>query len=325
MSEMQVSGGTGAKAPNTGATQDLGRECSVCGASASVEFLKAPDRFHWRTELYRLVRCGKCSYIRLADPPPFEDLHLHYDDDYHRAIVGAGEGLGRWARQRKVISSIKRRGNLLDIGCSSGGFLATMMGAPWTLFGIEMEASTAERARRRTGAQVFAGDALEAPFASGTFDVITCFDVLEHVYDLRQFLDKIHRWLKPGGIFYTMVPNIDSWEFRIFRSYWYGLELPRHISHFSPKSLQHLMNSFGFEAVFVETQPTNYMERSVDYLRSALLQRLGVSPISQAQRHRASIPSRAFRKAMRLSLFNPFGHVASVAGRGASMEAVFRK
>jgi SAM-dependent methyltransferase len=320
-----VSAGTGTEGRDTKAMQGVCGECPTCGTGVNADLLRAPDRFHWRPELYRLVRCQKCSYVRLVDPPAFEDLHLHYDEHYHRAIMAAGEGPGRWARQHKVISSIKRGGALLDIGCSSGGFLAALAGAPWTLFGIEIEASAAERARRRTGAQVFVGDVVKAPFACATFDVITCFDVLEHVYNPRQFLDKIHGWLKPGGIFYTMLPNIDSWEFRVFRSYWYGLELPRHISHFSPMSLRHLMASFGFEEVFVETRPTNYIERSVDYLICALLQRLGVSPIPQAQRGHASVPARALRKALRLCLFNPLGYAASVAGRGASMEAVFRR
>jgi hypothetical protein len=85
------------------------------------------------------------------------------------------------------------------------------------------------------------------------------------------------------------------------------------------------MASFGFEEVFVETRPTNYIERSVDYLRCGLLQRLGVSPTPQAQVSRVSIPRRALRKALRVSLFNPFGYVASTVDRGASMEAVFRR
>lgn len=320
-SEMRVSATVGINPHG----HNLNRICRACGAGLSAEFLNAPDRFHWRPEMYGLARCEDCGYVGLTALPPLEDLPFHYDEDYHQAIAAAGEGTGRWVHQRAVISSLKRGGALLDIGCSSGGFLTAMMGGAWTLFGIEIEPSTAEKARRRTGAQVFAGNFADAPFSPGTFDVITCLDVLEHIYDLEAFLRKAHAWLKPQGIFYTILPNIDSWEFRMFQSYWYGLELPRHVSHFSPKSLRRLMASFGFSEVFVKSQSTNYVERSVDYVRCALIEKLGVSPTPQARRSRSNLPLRALRKAFRLCLFNPFGYVASMVGQGASIEAAFKK
>jgi 2-polyprenyl-3-methyl-5-hydroxy-6-metoxy-1,4-benzoquinol methylase len=102
-----------------------------------------------------------------------------------------------------------------------------------------MEASTAEKARARTGASVFVGDAVAAPYLPNTFDVITSFDLLEHVYSPREFLTKVFEWLKPGGIYYAMMPNIASWEARLFRTYWRA-ELPRHLFHFSPDSLRYL-------------------------------------------------------------------------------------
>ena len=52
-------------------------------------------------------------------------------------------------------------------------------------------------------------------------------------------------WLKPGGIFYVLVPNVDSAEARVFRSYWHGLEMPRHLFHYSPASLKFLAESAG--------------------------------------------------------------------------------
>ena len=60
------------------------------------------------------------------------------------------------------------------------------------------------------------GDILEAPFPPESFDVITCFDVLEHLYEPRQVMTQGGKWLKPGGIFYVLVPNIDSAEARVF-------------------------------------------------------------------------------------------------------------
>jgi len=254
-------------------------------------------------------------------------MSVHYDKEYHQAITMAGEGsaFDRWRRQREHILRQKQSGAVLDLGCSSGGFLGTMKGKSWKLFGIEMEASTAEKARQATGAEVFVGDVIDAPFRAGSFDVITCFDVLEHVYDPREFLGKVRQWLKPGGIFYVMLPNIESWEMRMLRTYWYGLELPRHLFHFSPRSLRYIMNALSFREVELATPPTSYLERSAGYVVSAALESVGFSPAPQSQQRRFSFPERALRKALRLTLVACFAQLAAVAGSGPSIEAIFRK
>jgi 2-polyprenyl-3-methyl-5-hydroxy-6-metoxy-1,4-benzoquinol methylase len=301
--------------------------CPLCGSGEVSDFLLAPDRFHMRPELYDLTRCSSCSCVWLASPPTPQEMSRHYDEDYHEAITKAGEGDAeiRWKGSRELIARHKIGGSILDIGCSSGGFLSTMKSPAWKLYGIEMESSTAERARKNTGAEVFTGDAMDALFAPESFDVVTTFDVLEHVYQPQQFLTKIKQWLKPGGIYYTMLPNIDSWEARMLGSYWYGLELPRHLFHFSPKSLAKLMKSLGLVEVSIKTNQASYLEYSAGYVCGSLVQKLGGSPTPLAKAVRPSLPFRAFRKALRLSVLAPFGKIASVAGSGASMEAVFAK
>jgi SAM-dependent methyltransferase len=301
--------------------------CPLCGGTQVFDFLTAPDRFHLRRELYSLVRCSSCSCVWLASPPKPEEMSLHYDEDYHKTIAAGGENSApnRWQRERDRISSYKSGGAILDIGCSSGGFLGTLKGGSWELYGIEMEASMAAKAKSATGAEIFVGDAVDAPFATESFDVVTCFDVLEHVYHPREFLTKILQWLKPGGILYTILPNIDSWESRMFGSYWYGLELPRHTFHFSPRSLRRVMTELGFQEGCVNTARTSYVERSVGYVCSALLEKVGFSPVPQSKPRPQSLPGKAVRKAMRMTLLSLFGQMASLAGAGASMEAVFIK
>jgi SAM-dependent methyltransferase len=302
--------------------------CPLCGCGQVADFLAAPDRFHWRKPMHRLTRCQSCNGVWLANPPKPEEMGLHYTEDYHKAIVAAGEGsaASRWKNQVKMISQHKPAGgSILDIGCSSGGFLSTLNKSSWELYGIEMEESTAERARATTGARVFVGDAIEAPFLPASFDVITCFDVLEHVYSPRQFLTKVLYWLKPGGIFYALMPNIDSWESRVFGTHWFGLELPRHLSHFSPRSLRYLMTDLGFEEVCVRTPADSYMERSVRYVWSTMIEKMGFSPTPQANPKPLSLPYRAIYKGLRLVVVKPLAHLASSANAGPSMEVVFRK
>jgi SAM-dependent methyltransferase len=310
-----------------GETSRQPETCRICGGGQLVDLLAAPDRFHLRKQMYRLVRCHSCGGVWLASAPQPEEMGRHYTEDYHKAIVTAGEGSAtrRWKDQVKLISHYKPGGAILDLGCSSGGFLSTMRGSAWELYGIEMEESTAERARATTGAEVFVGDAVEASFLPASFDVVTCFDVLEHVYSPRQVLTKVLEWLKPGGIFYAMMPNIDSWEARLFGTHWFGLELPRHLSHFSPRSLRYLMTELGFEEVCVKTPPVSYMERSAGYVCSSLLEKLGFSPTPQAKPQLASLPLKVVRKGLRAFVAAPFARLASFAGAGPSLEVVFRK
>jgi 2-polyprenyl-3-methyl-5-hydroxy-6-metoxy-1,4-benzoquinol methylase len=301
--------------------------CPLCGGSEVSDFLSAPDRFHLRRDVYHLVRCGSCSCVWLAGAPKPTEMQLHYGEAYHRAISGGGEtdSARRWQKQRKRISRFYQTGAILDIGCSSGSFLATMRNGAWQLHGVEMSASMAERARTTTAAEIFVGDVLDAPFPAETFDVITSFDVLEHMYEPRAFLAKVHKWLKPGGIFYAELPNIDSWESRLFRSYWYGLELPRHLFHYSPRSLRCIMDVLGFEEVLIRTPQTTYVERSMNYICSAIAERIGRMPRPQSELHASGLAWRAVRKALRIVLVRPWALAASLAGAGGSLEILFRK
>ena len=301
--------------------------CPLCGGRDVSDFLQAPDRFHLRIQTYTLVRCANCTCVWLAAPPAPEEMSFHYGEDYHNAIVKSGESpaTARWGEHRDLISNYKRGGSILDIGCSSGGFLRAMDKANWKLHGIEIAPETAEKARLATGAEIFTGEATQAPFKPNSFDVITSFDVLEHVYDPPRFMGKVLEWLKPGGIYYVVLPNIHSWESRWFGSYWYGLELPRHLFHFSPHSLAFVSKALGFEQEFIITPRTCYVARSVNYAGAMLYGKLGFHPTPQAKAKPRSFAWRAIRKALRLSIILPFSQVASWAGAGGSMQAVFRK
>lgn len=300
--------------------------CPLCEGMAFSDFLTAPDRFHLRLEQYHLRRCRTCSCIWLSNPPAPEEMAFHYGPDYYKSIASAGEtsAARRWKKQLEIISRFRHGGEILDLGCSSGGFLSTLKGGAWQLHGIEIAPQMAERARLNTGAEVFVGDALSAPFRAESFDVVTCFDVLEHVYQPKSLLEAVFKWLKPGGIFYTTLPNIDSWEARIFGSYWYALELPRHLFHFSPQSLTYVLSTVGFEKAHVKTQ-ASYLESSTGYVYSEVRQKLGLPVRPLAKAVRPAIAWRVIRKLIRLSVIVPLGQLASSASAAASIDAVFVK
>jgi len=305
------------------------QQCPMCGQRSIRHALRAPDRFHGRREMYDLARCSDCGLVWLIEPPDPQEMPNHYSNDYHQTIECAGETelLQRWQRQCDSVLELSAVGGaILDIGCSSGAFLRTLTGRGRRLYGVEISEREAERARIAANAEIFVGDPLAAPFAPASFDVITCFHLLEHVHSPFEMLKRIRTWLKPGGYLYIILPNIDSWEARIFRSYWYGLELPRHIWHFSPSSLDRAVNTAKMRTVRLRTLfQDSFSEHSCHYIVEDLVGRCGISKTPLAAGYTPSLPVKIIRKMFRLTIESVFRYTASLAGRGASIEGVFVK
>jgi len=131
--------------------------------------------------------------------------------------------------------------------------------------------------------------------------------------------------LKPGGIFYTMMPNIDSVGARMFGSYWYALELPRHLYHYSPRTLKTAARSSGLQEVSVTTHRHLFVEPSVRYVVDDILTKVGFRRTSLAEAKPASLPWRVVRKTFRLIVLPVLDRVASLVGDGESIFAVFTR
>jgi SAM-dependent methyltransferase len=306
--------------------QSNSANCRICGSSDVHSLLTSVDRFHNRHQRYELMRCSSCSLVWLKDPPAPEDMSVHYGPDYHRAISWAADSSPlRWKLHLDLLLAQKQGGAILDLGCNSGTFLGTLDKKAWSLHGVEIDPAQAEQARQRTGADVFTGDVLDAPFAPGSFDVITAFDVMEHMYKPDEVVRMAMKWLKPGGIFYVSLPNIDSWEAKALGTYWFGLELPRHLFLFSPKSLRRLFTTAGYREVHLATPSAAYVEHSFRYIFDDALRACGISrpPISQAKR--PPFLWRAVRKANRLTTIAAIRKTSELCGRGPNLEAIFRK
>jgi 2-polyprenyl-3-methyl-5-hydroxy-6-metoxy-1,4-benzoquinol methylase len=300
--------------------------CPVCGRMGACEFLHAPDRFHRRKEQYTLVRCPGCSLVWLSHPPTPAEMHLHYTDAYDRLISASGQNAPhRWRERKAALIPHIRFGSLLDLGCSSGSFLESLKGEGWKLHGIEMSMDCAKIAEEKTGAQVFVGHILDATFPCEKFDVITCFDVLEHLYEPRRVMARVGEWLKPGGIFYVLVPNIDSAESRVFRSYWHGLELPRHLFHYSPAALKFLAESAALRVVSLETRRNSAVGTSLRYVWDDVFGAVGIRRTPVAYRTEPGLAWRAGRKLVRMTALRAALAVAPVVGGGESIHAIFQK
>ena len=300
--------------------------CPACGKAEAREFLRGPDRFHGRQEQYTLVRCPACSLVWLSRPPEPAEMHLHYTAAYDRRISASGQNAPhRWRERKAALAPHKHSGALLDLGCSSGSFLESLKDDGWKLHGIEMSTECAKVAEAKSSAQVFVGHILDANFPRESFDAITCFDVLEHLYEPRRVMARVGDWLKPGGIFYVLVPNIDSAEARAFGSYWHGLELPRHLFHYSPAALKFLAQAAGLNVVSLETRRNPAVGTSLRYVWDDVFGAVGIRRTPVAYRREPGLAWRAGRKLVRMTALRATLAMAPLIGGGESIHAIFRK
>ena len=147
-----------------------------------------------------------------------------------------------------LVARRKAEGYLLDVGCATGDFLSVMRNFPhWDVRGLELDALAAREARRAYGLTVDVGTLDGVPYSDESFDVVTMWDVLEHLPRPREALKTVYRLLKPGGLVVCGVPNRNSFDAQIFGPYWAGLDFPRHCSVFSKNHVTQVLKQSGFQ------------------------------------------------------------------------------
>jgi 2-polyprenyl-3-methyl-5-hydroxy-6-metoxy-1,4-benzoquinol methylase len=241
--------------------------CLYCGSDRLSRLFAAPDRFGTNTdELHSVVRCVSCNLVFQNPRVKEEYIGTYYGDDLHyyhipseRKLTLAGRikrlietqtlieyfnyrHLGKrkfWLRpllfpfkkwQRvKLTPRFVPSGTILDIGCSHGAYLVRMRELGWNVVGQEMHEKSAEYARSM-GIPVTGGRIEDTDFPPESFDVIAMNMVLEHVYDPFAVLRQITRWLKPNGTLVFAIPYFEGTEFKAFKEYSFGLQMPCHIT-----------------------------------------------------------------------------------------------
>jgi 2-polyprenyl-3-methyl-5-hydroxy-6-metoxy-1,4-benzoquinol methylase len=149
-------------------------------------------------------------------------------------------------------------GRLLDVGCGSGDWLAKMCLLGWDARGLDFDAEAVAAATRR-GLTVSLGPLEAMCYPDESFEAVTLNHVIEHLPDPFATLIECLRILKPKGDLILVTPNSDSLGRRLFKAAWRGLEPPRHLHLFSPRSIQASLERAGFSHFEVRTVPSGYL------------------------------------------------------------------
>lgn len=210
---------------------------------------------------HRVVRCDDCGLVFFNPQPSDDELARIYDANY---FLGSDSEAGRnavseikQATARLYLSEIRRyhgfeSGRLLEVGCGEGDFLVSAEADGWQVTGVEYSPAASKIARQRLkNGEVWCGELQQAGLAAEQFDLCVVSDVIEHVRSPLDFLQEIHRVLKPGGTLFIATPSIDSWSARIMRQKWMEFKA-EHLTYFDRQTVQTALFKSGFREIIVQ-------------------------------------------------------------------------
>ena len=208
-----------------------------------------------------MVKCKACTHIyespRYADND-IKNAYIQATGKRHDSMFDLKVKTFSAALQKIGVAGKGKC--VLDVGCASGAFVKAALDQGWTAQGIEPSEGLVEFARNR-GLDVSAGVFEDIPLAA-TFDMITFWDVLEHLTNPREILEKANAQLVDHGHLVINVPDHSSWLGRIMgkRSWWI---MSVHLSYFGKKSISELLNRTGFE---LDRSMPYFQVYTLDYL-----------------------------------------------------------
>jgi 2-polyprenyl-3-methyl-5-hydroxy-6-metoxy-1,4-benzoquinol methylase len=147
-----------------------------------------------------------------------------------------------------IISKTVKHGRILDLGAGIGAFLNTMKGRGWEITGIEPDEGARQQSKNLFNIDLQETNALEQ-LPPGSFDAITLWHVLEHVHQLHAYIEQLKVLLKQKGKLFIAVPNYQSLDSSVYKLYWAAYDVPRHLYHFTPKTINVLMEKHGMKVI----------------------------------------------------------------------------
>ena len=261
--------------------------CPLCGGRHLESMMTCTD-FYTSNEQFELHRCSDCGFLFTQHAPAEAEMGRYYETpdyishtDTRKGIVNT---LYHWIRSymlgRKARLVIKeshsRGGKLLDIGTGTGYFPHAMHQRGWQVEAVEKSPQARAFASEHFGLEVKSGEAL-AQYAPGSFNAITLWHVMEHLEPLHEMWESFRRLLTEQGVLIIAVPNCSSFDAHRYGPYWAAYDVPRHLWHFTPSTIQQLASAHGFimasrypmpfDAFYVSMLSEKYRHRSFPFLR----------------------------------------------------------
>lgn len=227
----------------------------------------------------------KYKYLQTVPKPSLYELEFYYEtEDYISHTDRKSSFIDvlyhtikqfTLNRKAKFINNLfHQKGKLLDIGAGTGDFLITMIKKGWSCTGVEPSQKAIDKALTKNLYLLNNTENL----INNSYDLITMWHVLEHVHDLDNQIKDLDKLLKPSGKLIIAVPNFESFDASYYNNDWAAYDVPRHLWHFSKRSMKDLFSDYGFEieeikpmyfdAFYVALLSEKYKYNKVNYLRA---------------------------------------------------------
>lgn len=229
-------------------------QCPICNGTSFAPFITCIDHAVSH-ETFRLMRCMNCELLITSPQPTSEHANRYYESPAYishsskaqnsidKVYVAARTFTLRW--KMSIIEKhapVSTRKNLLDFGSGVGEFLKVAKSKGWNIAGVEPSPQARERVADIISKEI-KPSLEEVTQDKKKFDVITAWHVLEHVHELNNTIGTLKNLLEEKGTLIIAVPNHRSWDANYYKQYWAAYDVPRHLWHFSIKSMTRLLES----------------------------------------------------------------------------------
>lgn len=232
--------------------------CQLCGG------YETRILYHLITGTYK--KCKNCGLVEV-DPHPGIDQMLseaiYWANSHHTSVEKVKQHYDPKFQEiafkdlLAIAGQYYLNGRLLDVGCGIGGFVDAAQKAGWDAYGTDISPSI--QIPQERGLRVFQGQISDLDLPDRYFDVITLFDVIEHIVDLSTLMANIRRFLRPGGGLIIVTPNLASLPARLLGSKWSAVEPQDHIILFTPTTLTGFLIKQNLTAMRVLTYDVNWL------------------------------------------------------------------
>lgn len=212
-------------------------KCLVCNSTELVELTKYSKDY--------LVQCSKCNFVFCKRIPTQEELISHYKQ-YHRGGFISPITIKRYHQLLDEFEPYRKTNNLLDVGCGDGYFLEEAKKRGWNVYGTEFS-DEAIQVLKSKNILYNQGKLSPHNYSLEMFDVITSFEVIEHINNPNEETENVNSILRTGGLYYITTPNFNSFSRFILKHNWKMIEYPEHLCYYSPKTLNLLLDRHRFK------------------------------------------------------------------------------
>ena len=235
--------------------------CPLCSGTRSLVLQRISVSHPRVGGTYRLRRCRDCDLVYLTPRLGDATLATLYGEEFYFPKDSAFSGIATGVHEliqnarRHVVEKRARIGRLLDVGSGDGTFVNHMASHGWDATGLDFSAAASELAARRGALGRFITGSLgslgDHDLPRGSFDAVTLWQVLEHIGEPVAMLKRVRSLMRPGGLFVASVPNIEGFSAVLTRERWWGLDVPRHLVHYTPATLRRAVSEAGLRVIDV--------------------------------------------------------------------------